>query len=128
MALQLSGTMSSANLGVSGPRGAGKTTLLRNFCDASLSWRRDSRTRPGLIPDLRVMVSAPVDYDTREFILHLFGRLCETILATGRASAGSHTSRWGRIRLKRNAWELRAGRGCQAPVSACRRRMAAEVR
>lgn len=82
---QLSMAMPTGNLGVSGPRGAGKTTLLRNFCDATLEWRDPSHG--GGRSDLRVLVSAPVDYDAREFILHLFGRVCETVLATARASS-----------------------------------------
>jgi hypothetical protein len=81
---ELRTAMPTGNLGVSGPRGAGKTTLLRNFCDATLQWRDDSQAWGR--SDLRLMVSAPVDYDAREFILHLFGRLCETVLGTVRGS------------------------------------------
>jgi hypothetical protein len=96
---QLSEAMPTGNLGVSGPRGAGKTTLLRNFCDATLEWRDPSQGVGR--SDLRVMVSAPVDYDAREFILYLFGRVCETVLATARASSSGR---------KRDAYEERRHR------------------
>jgi KAP family P-loop domain len=79
--VQLSQTMSSGSIGLSGPRGVGKTTYLRYFCDSSL----------GVIPyigrralanaqDLRLMISAPVEYDTKDFVLHLFAKFCETVL------------------------------------------------
>ena len=60
----------SGSLGVSGPRGVGKSTILQFFgADAAAD---DSR-------DLRLVVPAPVDYEPREFIIHLFGRLCEAV-------------------------------------------------
>lgn len=97
---QLSRAMPTGNLGVSGARGAGKTTLLRNFCDATLEWR-DTSQGTGR-SDLRMIVSAPVDYDAREFILHLFGRLCETVLANVRADV--IISRPAEYGLRRRRW------------------------
>jgi hypothetical protein len=59
----------SGSLGVSGPRGVGKSTILQFFgADPSDDGR-----------DLRLVVPAPVDYDPREFIIHLFSRLCESV-------------------------------------------------
>jgi hypothetical protein len=60
----------SGSLGVSGPRGVGKSTILQFFgADVTAD---DGR-------DLRLVVPAPVDYEPREFILHLFSRLCEAV-------------------------------------------------
>ena len=60
----------SGSLGVSGPRGVGKSTILQWF-------GMDAVDDGG--SDLRVVVSAPVDYESREFIIHLFTRLCEAV-------------------------------------------------
>jgi hypothetical protein len=60
----------SGSLGVSGPRGVGKSTILQFFGTDEAA--DDSR-------DLRLVVPAPVDYEPREFIIHLFSRLCETV-------------------------------------------------
>jgi hypothetical protein len=60
----------SGSLGVSGPRGVGKSTILQFFGTGEGS--DDSR-------DLRLLVPAPVDYEPREFIIHLFSRLCEAV-------------------------------------------------
>jgi hypothetical protein len=58
----------SGSLGISGPRGVGKSTILQFFgADAGGSG------------DLRLVVAAPVDYEPREFIIHLFSQLCEAI-------------------------------------------------
>lgn len=54
------------SLGISGPRGVGKSTILR-FFDSDNS------------ADLRLVVSAPVDYEPREFIIHLFSQLCGSV-------------------------------------------------
>jgi Cdc6-like AAA superfamily ATPase len=60
----------SGSLGISGPRGVGKSTILQFFgTDAA-----DSDDG-----DLRLVVPAPVDYEPREFIVHLFSQLCEAV-------------------------------------------------
>src|SRR3984957_18308154 len=58
----------SGSLGVSGPRGVGKSTILQFF-----------GTDAGDSGDLRLVVAAPVDYEPREFIIHLFSQLCEAV-------------------------------------------------
>jgi energy-coupling factor transporter ATP-binding protein EcfA2 len=66
----------SGSIGVAGPRGVGKSTLLKAAEDGRL------------VPDKNSMVgvieSAPVRYDTREFLLHLLRRLCETAIDESR--------------------------------------------
>ena len=60
----------SGSLGISGPRGVGKSTILQFFgTDAA----------DGDDGDLRLVVPAPVDYEPREFIIHLFSQLCEAV-------------------------------------------------
>ena len=66
-------TIGSGSIGVSGPRGAGKTTVLNKFDTRDAAWEREQ--------DIRVTVAAPVDYDAREFIIHLFTELCERVAA-----------------------------------------------
>jgi hypothetical protein len=60
----------SGSLGVSGPRGVGKSTILHYF-------GTDTAADEG--KDLRLVVPAPVDYEPREFIIHLFSQLCEAV-------------------------------------------------
>jgi hypothetical protein len=59
----------SGSLGVSGPRGVGKSTILQFFGTEAAD---DGN-------DLRLVVPAPVDYEAREFIIHLFSQLCEAV-------------------------------------------------
>ena len=66
----LIGTMQSASLGISGPRGAGKTTLLWSVCQAGKTNRRV----------LSLFTSAPVLYDAREFLLHIFASLAARVI------------------------------------------------
>lgn len=74
---ELVNDLDTGAIAVAGPRGAGKTTLLRVLCAAEYASAGS--------PDLRVLVSAPVDYDARDFLLHVYLRLCETVLEqTGR--------------------------------------------
>jgi hypothetical protein len=64
------------SIGISGPRGVGKTTLIRSCTAGSITEAHV----------LSVMVSAPVDYAARDFILHLFETVCRKV-----AEAETHT-------------------------------------
>jgi flagellar biosynthesis GTPase FlhF len=72
----LMASLSSGSIGLSGPRGVGKTTLIESFARGrSVPLERE---RIGLV------VSAPVKYDAKEFVLHLFASLCERVLGEER--------------------------------------------
>jgi hypothetical protein len=62
------------SIGISGPRGSGKSTLLRSLTAGNLLLR-GKRT-------VSVYSAAPVDYDPRDFLLHLFASLCRQVLLT----------------------------------------------
>jgi hypothetical protein len=76
-------TMTSGAIGVSGARGVGKSTLLRTFGDQRFGAARD---------DLTLVVYAPTDYDSRDFLVHLFTRVCESVLPQGEAVPGRTTT------------------------------------
>ncbi len=76
-------SVTSGSIGISGPRGVGKTTLLKFFCEPRRVTNNSPREKVAS-SNLRIMVSAPVEYDTRDFILHLFSKVCETVLETDR--------------------------------------------
>jgi hypothetical protein len=60
------------SVGLAGPRGTGKSTVIASFVAG--------RTRiGGSTRGLAVEVSAPVDYDRREFLLHLFAEVCRDV-------------------------------------------------
>jgi hypothetical protein len=60
----------SGSLGVSGPRGVGKSTILQFF---------GADPAADDVGDLRIVVAAPVDYEPREFLIHLFSQLCGAV-------------------------------------------------
>lgn len=62
------------SIGIAGPRGVGKTTLLDSFC-VGTSFRGGET--------LRVKVSAPVEYSPREFLLHLYAKVCRAVVQRG---------------------------------------------
>jgi hypothetical protein len=65
-------TRSAASIGIAGRRGAGKSTLLR------ATTRDEAQGNAG--STLVVLASAPVQYSTREFVLHLFSVTCREVL------------------------------------------------
>lgn len=68
--------MPGGSIGIAGPRGAGKTTLIRQVT-AAVNHR---------YPVIGVVVDAPVEYDAREFVLHVFSKLCEEVLGPDRVA------------------------------------------
>lgn len=66
--------MGGGTIGISGPRGAGKTTLIQSFC------KPDLPTTPIEQRTIRIEASAPIQYDARDFILHLFSAVCYAVL------------------------------------------------
>lgn len=69
-------TMPGGAIGVSGPRGAGKSTLLRAIA-TSVS---EIKIGDDVKPVIGVLTSAPVQYDPRDFLLHLFASTCNRIV------------------------------------------------
>ncbi|MFG1992591.1 hypothetical protein ACGFJ7_21690 [Actinoplanes sp. NPDC048988] len=72
----LASTLTAA-IGISGPRGVGKTTLLRRFGDQRIGSSADN---------LMLVVPAPTNYNGRDFLVHLFARLCLAVLPPGDAT------------------------------------------
>jgi len=69
---ELLASLDSGSVGLAGPRGCGKTTLIGSFAHGrSVPFEKE---RVGLV------VSAPVKYDAKEFVLHLFGSLCRQVV------------------------------------------------
>lgn len=94
--------MASASIGVSGPRGAGKSTVLQRFCEPKFT-----RTNE----DLLVLVSAPTGYDRREFLIHLFGKICEKVAGPNSSLEADAPHEKVRSRLRRFMPALAAGVG-----------------
>lgn len=65
--------MPGGSIGIAGPRGAGKSTLIWSLCRGVLTTLKNR-------PLYALMTSAPVKYDGRDFILHLFSSLCYKVL------------------------------------------------
>lgn len=64
---QLSG-VDGGSFALAGPRGAGKTILMRALCEG--------RYGSSAGQDLGVVVSAPVEYQARDFVLYLYTEVC----------------------------------------------------
>jgi hypothetical protein len=72
--------LGASAIAISGYRGVGKTTLLRSIIDAA-----QDRDKPTAI-----FVAAPVTYDAREFLIHLYSQLCRLVIGvTGPARSRS---------------------------------------
>lgn len=77
-------TMSSGCIGISGLRGAGKSTLIQDFCAHRYGTpsQPESDLKPDkhLLPGLRIMVQAPLEFDAREFLIHQYTCLCWAVV------------------------------------------------
>jgi len=76
--VDLLGKMTTATLGIAGPRGAGKTTLLDALANGRVPMDEPFQ--------YRCFVMSPTRYDTREFLLHLTSQLSRQVLGGGRGS------------------------------------------
>ncbi|MFB8239514.1 AAA family ATPase [Kitasatospora purpeofusca] len=87
--------LDGGTIAVCGPRGTGKSTLLRS-CS----------TRSEASSDLAVFVQAPADYTPQDFLLTLFGEVCERYLKFhGQPTdAGVFVDAGRARRLGRKAW------------------------
>lgn len=65
--------LTGGSVGLAGPRGAGKSTLMHVGCERSLPEGHPLKVLP-------LIIAAPVEFEPREFILHLFAELCQKVL------------------------------------------------
>ncbi|MGI5375052.1 P-loop NTPase fold protein [Streptomyces sp. CA-251387] len=77
----ISAGMAGGSIALSGPRGAGKTQVLRNFC------RVDEADPSSPAGQLSLVEPVPVLFDRREFMLHLFYKLCDLVIKEGLGTA-----------------------------------------
>lgn len=77
--------MNGGSIGIAGPRGGGKSTLIQSVCRDDLE-EFDGR------PALTVLTSAPVEYEARDFLLHLFASVCHRAIERG--TPGYNRSEW----------------------------------
>ena len=83
--------LSSASVGISGIRGIGKSTLIRWLCTEKNASRR--------LPVLGIYVTAPVEYDARDFLIHLYITLCKAVLADDRFTDRRARQHWSLRRV-----------------------------
>lgn len=72
------------SFGIAGPRGVGKSTLIRFFATTpglrASEMEQGGDAIPRQRPRLGVIVSAPVQYQARDFVLHLYAELCKRVV------------------------------------------------
>jgi hypothetical protein len=138
--------MREGSLGISGPRGVGKSAIVHFFCDDAYhvaAGNVDSAgddadaDSPKEEPELRIALSAPVDYQPRDFILHLLIRLSEAVLGRGAASHADgqrsmpllgRLSRPPRSGGSHRQWALTSSADRRAPMQDRTRRQLADLR
>ena len=74
---------SEGSFGIAGPRGVGKTTLIKFLATGADLPPPDSADGGEAVarkPRLGVVVSAPVRYQARDFVLYLYAELCKKVI------------------------------------------------
>ena len=74
---------SEGSFGIAGPRGVGKTTLIKFLVTGPGPPPPDSADGGEAVagkPRLGVVVSAPVRYQARDFVLYLYAELCKKVI------------------------------------------------
>jgi hypothetical protein len=66
------------SFGIAGPRGSGKTSVLKAIYGGRLVIRNVDETPKG--KPFRVLVAVPVEFESRDFLLHLFAEICQTYI------------------------------------------------
>ncbi|MEU4673530.1 transcriptional regulator [Amycolatopsis sp. NPDC023774] len=99
----LSGIRGGA-VGMAGPRGVGKSTLLE-------AYQAGRFLDPNRV-HIALLESVPVRYDAREFVLHLYARMCAAVITfceSEGAEAADRPSRWSAVwPVLRRAWPFAA--------------------
>lgn len=85
---ELVASVTGGSFALAGPRGSGKTNLLHAFCAGTYA-KADQST------DLTVIAAAPVEYVSREFLLHLYAETCRAVLARGGSQELAKAARAG---------------------------------
>ncbi|WP_026421203.1 P-loop NTPase fold protein [Actinokineospora inagensis] len=75
---QIIDTRSGGAIGISGSRGAGKSTLLKMFGELRFG------ARPN---DVTLVVPAPTNYGSRDFLVHLYATLCRKVIGSEEVSS-----------------------------------------
>lgn len=74
---QLLTQRTKGSFALAGPRGAGKSSLLSRWCAGQ--FLREHSGEQEQRRDLTLRVDAPVGYQSKDFLVHLFGRLCDAV-------------------------------------------------
>ncbi|MEU8251736.1 NACHT domain-containing protein [Nonomuraea sp. NPDC048916] len=82
--------LGSGSVGVSGSRGAGKSTVLRHLC---------GRDQNGATAHLCLLVHAPTAYDPKDFLTHLFLKVCEEVTGDTGEQASARRLKFRLVRL-----------------------------
>jgi hypothetical protein len=97
-------SMPGGSIGVAGPRGAGKSTLLASICGGRITKLAGREV-------VSLLVSAPVKYDARDFVLYLFSAFLKSLLGGEPQNPPEPESRTSR------RYKLSAVRAVMAPVA-----------
>ncbi|HEV2802438.1 MAG TPA: P-loop NTPase fold protein [Pyrinomonadaceae bacterium] len=73
--LYMLNSMQGGSIGIAGSRGAGKSTLIHMCCGTKRIINDIKGTK--ILP---ILTSAPVQYESRDFILYLFSAVCQRVL------------------------------------------------